>query len=128
MSDYCVRADVEDIYGADNVSEWANLDNDGNATNITNRIAARITDASQEVDEYLNGTHYHIPLATFAGITPRSIKRITAMLVGVMLYECGRGVEDMRDGEPVHQLMWARQSVYQQLADIASGKRQIGAM
>ena len=56
MSTYCVRADVEAVYGTGNVAKWADLNNNGSAGEITARIAWAITAASNEIDDMLRGT------------------------------------------------------------------------
>ena len=126
-NDYCTTANINQIFGPDNVSEWADLNNNDVANEIAAQIAWAIDVASDEIDDYLRSTHHQIPLITAAGATPASITDLAATLAGVRLYE-NRGVEEMHDGQPVHKLLWARQRVEKALADIVAGSRRLDAI
>lgn len=53
-----VLADLENVFGRDNISSWADLDNDANPTTIANRIAWAIELATAEVEALTTGTSY----------------------------------------------------------------------
>lgn len=116
---YIVRADIEDVFGVDNVKTWADLDNSGNLTDIAARITVAITKADALIDDMLRGGMYTIP---FTGTIPETIKDISAKLAGVWLYEA-RGTSDVSEssGEPVHRLTWARDSAMSNVRKILAG-------
>ncbi len=68
MADYCVQADVEQIYGKDNVQTWADLDNNKFPTDITARIVAMITQSREYIDSKLKNGPYDI--TTFDATEP----------------------------------------------------------
>lgn len=101
---YCTRSDVESIFGTENVAQWADLDNDQDATNIATRIADAILDADAYIDDQMRMSQYAIPLANSSAQTPRSIKRLSAAKAGLLLYEA-RGSMDVNEvtGAPIHR-------------------------
>jgi phage gp36-like protein len=114
-------------FGTNNVNDWANIDNDSNATTISNRITQAIADASEEVDDFLRSLGYRIPIQTAAGTTPPTILRLTMELAGLWLYEA-RGAEDYnRQGGPRHGHAWRRDWVYGYMDDLKSGRRVLDA-
>jgi len=121
-SAYCVRADIEQMFGPVNVTKWADLDNDRDADKIAARIAAMIDDASNEIDDRLRGGSYEIPFGT----APKTVQLLAARLAGVLLYEA-RGVEDFESetGKPYHRLQWHRDRVDRVLSQIRSGARRL---
>lgn len=125
-NDYCTQANIESTFGTNNVAKWSDIEESGSAN--TTQIAWAIDVASDEIDDYLRGTHYTIPLKTPAGATPASITDIAATLAGVRLFEM-RGVQNLENnGEANHALAWHRQWVRQSLLDIRSGVRRIDAV
>lgn len=125
MSTYCTQAQIEVVYGVNNIAKWADIDNDANATTKANRITAAISYASEEIDDVLRTMGVRIPIVTASGSTPTTIVHIAAVLAGLWLYE-GRGAEDYnRDGTIRHGHAWRRDWAYQYLDDLKSGKRAI---
>jgi phage gp36-like protein len=86
---YATRANVESIFGANNVSQWANRDNDGDGGKITAAIADALARAETRIDDRLREGPYAIPFT----VTPEQVTEITAMLAGVLLYEWRRIVD-----------------------------------
>jgi galactitol-specific phosphotransferase system IIB component len=122
-SSYCTQANIETVYGANNVAKWADIDNDANATTKSTRITYAIDVASEEIDDVLRTSPVRIPIVTAAGATPKTIEHIAAVLAGLWLYE-GRGAEDYnRQGTIRHGHAWRRVWARRYLEDIASGKR-----
>jgi hypothetical protein len=129
MSTYCTKADIEQVFGTTNVSKWADLDNDSDATKIANRIAAAIAYASEVIDDVLRCTSYLIPAATAAGATPTTIKDLTAKIAGIWLYEA-RGSHDFdgNSGQPYHRYAWVRRDCMRTLENIRTGRRKLDAV
>ena len=125
MAVYCERADVENVFGVDNVAEWADLDNDANATTIENQITWAIAAAGDEIDDYMRGTRYRLPLQVLAGTTPTSVRDSAATIAGLKLYD-RRGIEDDEGGGGLYGKMRAR--VYESLSDIRTGTRKLDAV
>jgi len=126
---YSAKANVEQLYGPDNVASWADLDNDEDVDKIAARIAAAILYADAEIDDILRGGPYALPLANSESTTPTSVVGLSATLAGVWLYE-RRGVEDFDEesGRPYHRLAWAKKDAYDKLKEILSNKRKIDAV
>lgn len=122
---YCTSTDVKRTFGTKNITEWSDIEESGSINET--QITWAIDKASDEIDDYLRGTPYAIPLKTAAGATPASIVDLAATLAGVRLYEM-RGVQDVQDGGPMHVLAWHRAWVRQELDAIRSGKRNLDAM
>lgn len=84
---YCARSDIEAIFGPSNVSTWADLDDDENATSIANRITASIAAAGDDLDSWFRNTSFTIPLADEDGDSSPFITTLAATYAGVWLYE-----------------------------------------
>ena len=123
---YCDDEDIKSIFGAVNVQQWADIDNDGDAVKITARIDAAIAWAMSEIDDKLRGGRYTIPFDYSA--VPSCIMDATATLAGVRLYE-SRGVKDFdpESGRPVHRLEWHRKRAYNQIREVQAGLRTLDA-
>lgn len=120
---YSTRSDIEDVFGVDNVSTWADLDNDENATKITNRIARAIEVADEKVNAALRGGAIAVPVAA-SSVT---ITNIAAILAGVWLYDA-RGVVDYDPvtGKAQHRLQFQRDGAIEELKLIRAGDLDIG--
>jgi phage gp36-like protein len=115
-SRYCGRSDIEDRFGVTNVSKWADLDDDEDATKIANRIDRAIEAASDDIDDYLRGGPYRIPLEDANGLVPRPVRRIAAILAGVWLYEARGTVDyDATNEKVAHGLQFARDEAMKRL-------------
>lgn len=128
-SPYCVRADVEDVFGSENVVKWADLNNKGEADEVAARIAWAIRWASNEVDSRLRRFIYVLPLANEGSVVPVEVVDVTATLAGVWLYE-NRGVQDFdpETGVMVHRLEWNRKRAERTLQEILAGTRMLDAV
>lgn len=114
---YSERSNIEDIYGVTNVEKWADLDNDGDATKITNRITAAITRADDELDNRLRESRYVVPFTT----APSAIEYLSALYAGIWLYS-NRGVTDYNaDGEAQDQLQHQRNDFDEKVRMIHAG-------
>ena len=120
---YSTRSDIEDVFGVDEVSKWADLDNDANATKITNRIARAIEVADEKVDAALRGGAIAVPVPGSSVL----ITNIAAILAGVWLYDA-RGVVDFdpETGKAQHRLHFQRAGAMRKLKLIRTGDLDIG--
>jgi phage gp36-like protein len=130
--DYCTKAQMEAIWGVQNVSQFADMDNDANPTTIASRIAAAITWASAEIDDYLRVANYRIPCTTLTGTVetvPTTVAYHAAVLAGVFLYEA-RGAKDYdtTSGRLIHQYGFRATRVRRFLEEIANGTRKLDAI
>lgn len=128
---YCVRSDVERLYGMTNVSKWADLDNDQDAAKITARITAMITSADEEIDSRLRGGRYEVPIIGMGdtGSVPRTILDLSALKAGLLLYE-DRGATDYdpNTGQPAHRYAFQAKTFERVIRDITIGRRLLDAV
>ena len=118
---YCARGDIENLNGINNVSKWSDLDNDADATKITDRIAVAIAAVGDKLDAELRYSRYAIPVAN-SGTTPTVIRDLCAQMAAVWLYE-SRGVIDFdADGQVQHALHWQKREAKQMLRKILAGQ------
>ena len=97
---YSTRADVELIYGRDNVSKWADVNNNGDLKEITARVTFSIKSADDFIEDALRSGPYVVPLVFIAPATALSqtIINLSAMKAGFVLYS-SRGIVDAADSE-----------------------------
>lgn len=98
---YCVRSDLENIFGATNIAKWADINNDGDVQTIDARINWAMMVTYHYMNSKLEGCIYRIP---FSGQYP-IITYCNAGLAAVKLYE-SRGITNYNEasGKPEHQL------------------------
>lgn len=89
------RVDIENIFGANNVEIWADMDNDQDATKIDNRIDWAITMATSEFYDSIRGSRYKVP---FSSPLPDQVTLAIATLAGLRLHDA-RGLTDSGEGE-----------------------------
>lgn len=105
---YCVRADLEVLFGANNILKWADLDNDEDGDKITARITAAIVTEDAYIESFMRGGPYELPLADDEDAVPVLVRDISTRLAGANLYST-RGILDYDpNGEPVNRLQWHR--------------------
>jgi hypothetical protein len=122
MSQYCDRGYVESLFGAVNVREWADLDNNGDDSVIDAAVIAEIEAASNYVDERLAASGYVVP---FEDPPPQSVRYHAALKTGVLLYERKGTQYESETGRPTHQYKWHNDQVEAWLRDVVNGRRQI---
>ena len=121
----CSRADVENVFGAENVQKWADVDNCGDPTVIARRIDWSIAWATNELQDLLRDGPYVVdPLPVTAAAT---WVPLAAMLAGWMLSNPRVG-EDSVDPAKQRKNSWALTHVQQTVHEIKIGKRRINAM
>lgn len=117
---YCTRAHMEDYFGRKNIATWADLDNGGDETAITERITLARSNASALIDASLRGGPYDIPLTLFP--FPPTIVKMCVQLAGDDLYTA-RGSQDFdEDGRPLHKLRGEREDALETLRMIHAGQ------
>lgn len=115
---YPTRADVEAVFGLENVKKWADLDNDEDDGLIEARVQWACCEASAWLDDQLRAGPYEIP---FAAPYPRQVIGVAARVAGVKLYE-SRGVTDVNvDGDPIDSLQVHREAAEAFVAGIMRG-------
>jgi len=126
---YCTRDDIEDVFGVENVKQWADLDADADATKISNRIDRAREWATSEINDKLRGGRYTIPIQNTNAEIPVTITNICAQMAGVWLYE-SRGIADYNPetGGAVHRLKWNKDQVLLVIAEIQASKRRLDAV
>jgi hypothetical protein len=123
-SQACTRVDVENVFGAENVQKWADVDNCGDPTVIARRIDWSIAWATNELQDLLRDGPYVVdPLPVTAAVTWVTL---TAMLAGWMLSNPRVG-EDTVDPARQRKNSWALQHVQETVHQIKSGLRRINA-
>ena len=129
MSTYCARSNIEAVFGVTNIADWADLDNDLDATKITARITVAISVVSAEIDDIFRRTSYKVPLINESDNTPTTIENLSATMAGLWLYEAGGGVNDVdNNGQPIHRLSDMRNWVSNMIKEIAEGRRKVDAL
>ena len=123
---YCSRSDVEDVFGPDNVKKWADLNNNGDETEINDRITRAITVVTNTFNDFWRGGPYELPI-TESGAAA-SIVHHAACLAGVLLYEW-RGIEDFDEetGKPVHKLAYFRKEAEKFMQAVKTGRLRLDA-
>lgn len=118
---YANKSDIEIIFGSDNVTKWADLNNSSDQTEIDARICWSLQQAHSQINDRLTPGPYKIPFET---PVPIQIIDTCARLAGVILYE-SRGITDMTDGEkPKNQLTYHRQLAMKLLNNILNDRVQ----
>lgn len=125
---YCERTDIESIYGANNVADWADLDRDQDDDKIAASITGAIADATDYLDDRFRDSRYVVPIVATIGGTPRQVKRLCARLAGLYLYEA-RGAQDINPetNQLQHRYRGVQTMVDQQIDHYLSGKMVLDA-
>ena len=113
MKAYITRDILEVVFGSANINRWADLDGDGNAEKITERVNFAIFTASSYIDTILRGHNYNA-----VEIDP-NIKRLIAQIAGLHLYDA----REIIDGDPTSDKMSVvRQQVEDMVGKIRRGE------
>lgn len=115
---YTTEAKIKAVYGTKNVDRWADLNNSGDAGEITATVAAAIAYADAQVDGRLRGGIYTVPFEADPN-TPPIIANIAADLAAERLYRARR-YEDTDDAGDM--LAAAKQAAERQLSAIRVGR------
>lgn len=82
MGVYVAKADIENVFGKDNVARWSNLDGEVGAD--TTRIAFAIATAEEDVENRFRDGRYALP---FVPVTNKTVMNWCARLAGIWLFE-----------------------------------------
>lgn len=82
---YIQKSDIEDIFGADNVAIWSNLQNDSTDADEV-RIASAIAAAEQEVNDRFRQSQYVIPFTQNGSGGLRPVIEWCSALAGAWLF------------------------------------------
>lgn len=117
-----IRADIEAVFGIENVRKWARLDNTNE--DETARVTAACEHATEWFNARLRGSHVHVPVAS----PPAYAKYMQALKAGVWLYE-SRGVEefDPESGRAMHRLQWHRNEADKLMRQVLAGQLDLGS-
>lgn len=123
----CTRANIEAIFGTDNVAKWANLGGSDSEATVTARITQAIAVAEAKALAILAGGPHS--LTRLAANPPTLVVDAVATLAGVWLYEC-RGLQDYsadrREGSAGrHRLAGNEEKALQTLELIRDGKLKV---
>lgn len=118
---YCDQNDVENVFGANNIISWSNLDNEM-ATANTVRIQKAIDVAEEHIDNRFRNSRYAVP---FSGTIPEVITDMAAKLAGVWLYQ-SRGIDES-DEEEKGKISRIKDSVDKDIGLYLSGARHLNA-
>lgn len=126
---YSIRSDVETAFGTTNVELWATLDDGDDAAAITARITEAIVAADASIDDIGRLTAYKVPFEAPNGETPTTIKKLSAKIAGLELYE-PRGSEDFnpKTGMPYHRLSFIATRARRLLEAIRTGQVKLDAV
>lgn len=112
------RSELDLLFGSDNVDKWADLDNDGDASKITDRIDWAVREATEDARLRLVGSPV---VASRLSCAPRPLRIAVTKLAGVLLYEA-RGVVDTSDEEGRHRLTTHRKQAEVFFRNVRAGQ------
>ena len=118
---YATRTDIDNVYGSANVTQWADINNTGDPTEIDARVAWALAEADDRIDNRMREGPYAIPFDP----VPRTITNIAARLAGYYLYE-SRGLIDP-DNAAQNQVKPSRDYAERQLDDALSNRIRLDA-
>lgn len=114
------KREMQDMFGVTNVNTWADLENEGDAADISRRINWAVREATEEARTLLLGS-----VALDGGCYNDSMLRMAVTrLAGVLLYE-SRGVKDTADEEGRHRLKWHRDRARLYFQQVQAGQLRI---
>ena len=125
---YCTREHIELKFGTANVAQWADLNNNEDAGEITAAIDDAIESADAQIDDTLRDSRYAVPIVPLSGTEVRTIRDISRMLAGSILYD-NRGTFDSDDeGRPFNRMAVHRREAESMLRKIVAGSMKLNAV
>jgi len=93
---YATKDDLESVFGAANIRDWADRDRDGNPIKIQANIEKALKEGAQRINDRFRKSKYVVPLASVDNDADDLlvIKGVNARLSGWILWESKR-VEDV---------------------------------
>lgn len=111
------RKEMEYMFGIENLKQWADLENNQSAADISERIQWAVDEATAEARERLMDSP--VNLASLTEV-PRTLRVNTTRLAGVLLYE-SRGVKDTENEEGKHKLSYHQQRANKYFQQVIAG-------
>lgn len=96
MAVYCVRADLDNEFGIDNIDSWADSNNDADPDVIEDRVTWAIRKATAHINAELLGNVYSTPFDDIDDV-PDQLQLMCATYAGIFLYRSPRGMPDGAD-------------------------------
>ena len=115
MATYSEREDVENVYGEENVRDWADINANGDPAQIAARITWARERAYTRINSRLRSTRYKVP---FESPFPQDITECEADLAGFYLFQARRLDGD---DQTVKNLSHMKKAAYETLDQITSG-------
>ena len=112
------RSELDNLFGRSNITTWADLENEEDATQIRQRVRWAVDEATAEARERLS-TLVNMESLTVA---PRSLRLTVTRLAGVLLYE-SRGIKDSAEEDGKNRLQVHKTAVDRYFREIAAGRR-----
>jgi len=125
---YSVSADMDIVFGADNIASWTDLDKDKDADKIAARKELAILASDAEIDDAARTTGYRIPIAGDTGSTPTSIRMLSIVGAQLWLYEARGAIDTDDQGAPKHNYRFFWYWRQRRLEAIRSGEIKLDAM
>lgn len=114
-----VRSDLNNVFGANNVTAWADIDNDGNTSNIDARVTYAINLATEEVSSKLRLMTYTLSAALEHVLVEHAI----IQRAGDLLYS----PRAISDEDPAKDLMGFHRRQYESFfKELAAGRLDLG--
>lgn len=99
---YADRTDIDNVFGTDNVTTWADLNNSGDAGEVAARVAWALDLSYSRLNARLRGGPYVVPLSE---PVDEVVVNMQATMAGLLLHD-SRGYDDSgkrRDPLGVHR-------------------------
>jgi phage gp36-like protein len=122
---YATRTDVENIFGRENVRQWADLENEQDEDDVEERITWALNLSEARVDSRLRESVYVVPFDEEA--MPLEVVDVVARQAGVYLHD-GRNIKDQaEDGTPTDAMKPHRKMIADFFTDVLSGRISLSA-
>lgn len=118
---YAERSDLNLLFGSDNISKWADLNNNEDAGEIQSRVCWALAESAVYFDDELSGGPYVVP---FSEPFPAQIVSMSARYAGVLLYD-SRGIPDAGEGNTRNVLAYHRDLVSKFLSRVLAHKTKL---
>lgn len=120
---YATREDMDSIFGCSNITSWADLENNGDADHIEERITWALNQATSDLNDKMHEGPYEFPLSSSP--YPPSVVYHVALLAALHLYD-SRG---LRDADPGKDIMAPhRMKAKKWIHDVLSGQYKISQL
>jgi phage gp36-like protein len=120
---YATQADLQDLFGQDNIATWSQLDNTAVGPDLS-RLLKALLFADSVIDDALRGGPCALPLTAAGGSTPALVTHWAATIAGVWLYQSRGGrAGDKEADRYAHMLA----DIQQQLSQTKAGTLHLDA-